>query len=547
MLVDTDVLIIGAGLSGVGFAIRLQQKYPRATFEIYEKAEELGGTWWANTYPGCACDVPSHLYSYSFALNPEWSAQFAPQAEIGAYCRSVAENFDIRRHITFRSIVEAATFDEVSGTWLVRILDQATGQVYERRSRILISAVGLLSEPNDCELPGVEEYGGKLFHSARWDHSFEWEGKDVVVVGNGCSATQFVPLLTDTPGSAQKVTQFVRQPHWLEERPNPKYGAVARWIFRNIPFAMRLFRCAIFLYLESYFKTFILVSGKSVREKRTKEQTAYIKRMAPERYHDILIPKFEMGCKRRVMDTGYLACLHRENMELVHDDPVKSLTGTGVVTAAGREINADAVILATGFKTTQPLFPMDVRGVGGVSLTEHWKNTPSHTPSAYYGTAISSFPNMFILIGPNTATGHTSALFTSECQIEFALKILHPILNPLHPSPPKFLSRLLTPLTLPLSLLKSSNPGPAPNTVSLTKQAEDNESAWIDEASKGFVWTSGCASWYLHPSGRNTGIYPASQVAFWGRSWWGPRKGEFEYKSIGNEGSDEKLVKGKGE
>ncbi|KAL4916522.1 hypothetical protein BDW62DRAFT_186210 [Aspergillus aurantiobrunneus] len=522
MLIDTDVLVIGAGLSGVGFAIRFQQTYPRATFEIYEKAEQLGGTWWANTYPGCACDVPSHLYSYSFALNPEWSAQFAPQAEIDAYCRAVAERYDIPRHITFRSSVQAATFDEESGTWAVRILDQQTGQVYERRSRVLISAVGLLSEPNDCNIPGAENYKGKLFHSARWDHSFDWAGKDVVVVGNGCSATQFVPILSDGSGSARQVVQFIRQPHWLEERPNPNYSAVVKWIFRNVPFAMRFFRCALFLYLESYFSTFKYVAGKKIRKQRREAQTTYLKRTAPEKYHDILIPKMELGCKRRVMDTDYLACLHRENMELVHADPIESITTTGVRTKSGREIHADAVVLATGFKAAQILFPLEIKGENGTSLTEHWEASRSHAPQAYYGTCVSGFPNLFILVGPNTATGHTSALFTAECQIEFTLKLLRPILSSLHAPPPSLLSRLIW------NPFLSSQP--APNTVAVTAEAEEKESKWIDEASSKHVWTSGCASWYLHPSGRNTALYPASQVNFWLRIIFGPVARDFVFK-----------------
>ncbi|KAL2825312.1 hypothetical protein BDW59DRAFT_146400 [Aspergillus cavernicola] len=520
MLIDTDVLVIGAGFSGVGFAIQLQQKYPRATFEIYDKAEALGGTWWANTYPGCACDVPSHLYSYSFALNPEWSEQFAPQAEIGAYCRSVAEKYDIPRHITFRSTVESAAFDESSGIWTVKILDQQTGHIYERRSRVLISAVGLLSEPNDCHIPGAENYKGKLFHSARWDHSFDWAGKDVVVVGNGCSATQFVPILSDGPGTARNVIQFIRQPHWLEERPNPRYSAVVKWVFRNVPFAMRLFRSAIFFVLESYFSTFRRTAGKKTRERRMKTQTAYLKRTAPEKYHDILIPKVELGCKRRVMDTGYFACLHRENMELVHADPIETITTTGVRTQSGREIHADAVILATGFKTTQPLFPLEIKGENGISLTDHWNNSTSHTPQAYYGTCISNFPNLFILVGPNTATGHTSAIFTAECQINFTLKVLYPILNTLH-SPPSLLNRLN-----PFRRQKN-----APDTVAVTSEAEEKESRWIDEASSRYVWTSGCASWYLHASGRNTALYPDSQVRFWLRSAFGPVKRDFVFRS----------------
>ncbi|KAI9372932.1 hypothetical protein BJX61DRAFT_410726 [Aspergillus egyptiacus] len=518
MLVDTDVLIIGAGFSGVGFAIRLQQKFPRVNYEIYDKAEKLGGTWWFNTYPGCACDVPSHLYSYSFALNPDWSAQFAPQAEIESYCRSVAEKHDIPRHITFRSTVQSATFDEASQTWVVSILDQQTGQVYKRRTRVLISAVGLLSEPNDCHIPGREEYTGRVFHSARWDHGFEWEGKDVVVVGNGCSATQFVPVLSANPGAARKVTQFIRQPHWLEERPNPRYSATVRWIFRNVPFVMRCFRAAIFFYLESYFTTFDRIAGKKIRESRTKKQTAYIRRAAPERYHDVLVPKMELGCKRRVMDTDYLACLHRENMELVPDDPIESFTATGVQTKSGRDIHADAVVLATGFKATQPLFPMEIVGEKGVSLTEHWQNSTSHAPQAYYGSCVSGFPNFFMLIGPNTATGHTSVIFTAECQIEFTLKVLQPVLANLH-AQPSLLSRL-NPFSRSL-----------PDTVAVTAEAEEKESRWIDEASSKFVWTSGCASWYLHPSGRNSTLYPDSQLRFWLRSVFVPISRDFVYRS----------------
>ncbi|CEN61240.1 hypothetical protein ASPCAL07902 [Aspergillus calidoustus] len=569
MLIDTDILIIGAGLSGVGFAIRLQQKYPLVTYEVYEKAEELGGTWWFNTYPGCACDVPSHLYSYSFALNPEWSTQFAPRAEIEAYCRSVADKYDIPRHITFRSTVQGATWDEASGTWSVRILDQQTEKVYKRRSRVLISAVGLLSEPNDCEIPGAQDFTGKLFHSARWDHSFDWAGKDVVVIGNGCSATQFVPILSADPGKARSVVQFIRQPHWLEERPNPRYSDATKWIFRNIPLAMRLFRLAIFLYLESYFITFNRRAGKKIREKKMKAQTAYLKRTAPEKYYEALIPKIELGCKRRVMDTAYLACLHRENMELVHADPIECITATGVRTQSGREVNADAIVLATGFKATQFLFPLEIKGEHGVSITEHWQNTPTQVPHAYYSTCISSFPNFFILHGPNTATGHTSVIFTAECQINFALKVLDPILCPLHLSTttnigplshspsqsslrfPSFLTRSRSirnrnPSSSSQNTSIPPKPSPPwaqqqhrprnrhkhrhPRIVTVTPEAEARDASWIARASEKYVWTSGCASWYLHPSGRNTTLYPGSQVRFWWRSVRGPRRVDFVYR-----------------
>lgn len=180
---DTDVLIIGAGMSGIGFAIQLQKKYPLATFEIVEKADDLGGTWWANTYPGCGCDVASHFYSYSFALKPDWTRKFALQPEIVAYFRDVAQRHDIPRHISFRSTVQNAEFDETTGTWLTTVLDQRTGQVRQRRSRVLIAAVGALSVPKGCEIKGAERYQGRMFHSAQWDHSFDWTDKEVVVIG----------------------------------------------------------------------------------------------------------------------------------------------------------------------------------------------------------------------------------------------------------------------------------------------------------------------------------------------------------------------------
>lgn len=202
--------------------------------------------------------------------------------------------------------------------------------------------------------------------------------------GNGCSATQFVPILSDGEKSAKNVVQFIRQPHWLEERPNPKYPPAVKWVFRNVPFTMRFFRSILFLYLESYFTTFKRVAGKKTREQRMKTQTAYLKRTAPEKYHDILIPKTELGCKRRVMDTDYLACLHRENMKLVHADPIESITATGVRTNSGREIHADAIVLATGFKANQLLFPIEIRGENGVSITEHVRYFPCPYAHCYH-------------------------------------------------------------------------------------------------------------------------------------------------------------------
>ncbi|KAL4888366.1 hypothetical protein BDV59DRAFT_211167 [Aspergillus ambiguus] len=497
MSVDTDVLIIGAGFSGLGFAIQLQKQYPQASFEIIEKTDNVGGTWWVNTYPGCGCDVASHFYSFSFALNPNWSRKFALQPEIAAYCRA------------------DATFDEPTGTWLVTVRDQPSGRVYQKRARVLVSAVGALSVPRECEIPGVDSYTGRVFHSARWDHSFDWTGKDVVVVGNGCSATQFVPILT---GGAHHVVQFSRQAHWLAERPNPEYSRLFKWTMRWVPLAMRAYRFYLYYMMERDFGAFATATGGDVRAEQKRLQSEYIRRAAPARYREALVPTTEIGCKRKVLDTDYLACLHRANMELMHDDPVERFTPAGVRTRSGREVPADAVILANGFQTQQLLHPLVIRGEGGVTLNEHWERVSSGAPQAYYGTCVSGFPNLFVLMGPNTTTGHLSVIYSVECQTNFALRLLAPVLGSLRPSS---------------SLLARWNPfARAPSdTVAVTDDAEQRDNSWIQSAASQLVWATGCTSWYIDArTGRNTMLYPDWQFKFWLRSVFFPSR-DFVWKS----------------
>ncbi|KAK2749249.1 hypothetical protein FQN57_006865 [Myotisia sp. PD_48] len=519
MSLDTDVLIIGAGMSGIGLAIQLKKKYPHASYEIYEKANNLSGTWWANTYPGCGCDVPSHLYSFSFALNPEWTRPFALQPEILAYFRSVAQRYGVDRNITYQSTVQEAAFDSKTGTWLVTIFDQKSNSTFQRRAKVLISAVGALSTPKDCEIKGAEKFQGKLFHSAEWDHSFDWAGKDVVVVGignlgNGCSATQFVPIMTEGKGKTRKLTQFSRQAHWLIERPNPLYSPFFKWAMRNIPGLMKVLRSVMVLIMDSSFSFFFTETGRKQRAQLTKAIIEYIKKNAPEKYHAALIPNSEIGCKRRVMDTDYLACLHREEMELIATDPIEEITETGVTTKSGKEVKADAIVLATGFKAQQVLYPLVIKGENGTTLNEHWKQASGGTPQAYYGTCLAEFPNLFVMMGPNTATGHMSVIYTTECQINFALRVLRPVMESIYPS------------TFP-----SLNPfsRKACDTIVVTKDAERKDNEWVQEHSKKIVWTSGCTSWYLDESGKNTLLYPDYQIKFWLRSIFIPYRSDFAY------------------
>ncbi|KAJ4177691.1 hypothetical protein NW755_013691 [Fusarium falciforme] len=400
-----DVLIIGAGMSGIGLAVQLIRQHGTRNFEIIEKDAEIGGTWWVNSYPGCGCDVPSHFFSYSFALNPDWSQAYAMQPEIHSYFKDVAAQYEIEKHVRLNSTVQSARWDEASGTWDVICLDAKTGKITTRHSKVLVSAVGALSIPKPCTIPGASSFTGRIFHTAQWDHSFDWKGKEVVMI-------------------------------------------------------------------------------------------------APAKYHEFLVPKTEVGCKRRVNDTDYLVCLHRDNVDLVYDDPIEAIETTGVRTKSGRLVNADAIILAHGFETQTPLFPMKIFGKDGLTVNEHWDQVSEGAASSYFGTCLSNFPNFFIMMGPNTLSGHLSVIYTSECQINFTLRAIRPILKN------------------------------QADIVEVTADAETRDIDEVQEKAKKLVWATGCTSWFIETkSNRNTIMFPDWQFKFWWRSLFVP-SGDFEYRKL---------------
>ena len=293
------------------------------------------------------------------------------QPEIDAYFKDVAARYRISQHVRLRSVVEAAAWDSSTGTWTVTIRDLNTGEIRHRRCKALVSAVGALSVPKKCDIPGASAFGGKMFHTAEWDHSFDWEGKEVVVIGNGCSATQAVPVMSDGPNAAKRITQFSRQAHWLSDRPNPEYSGLFKWTMRWVPFVMRTYRAWLYWSMEKDFQGFDIETGAEIRSGWSKTAEDYIRTNAPAKYREFLVPKTEIGCKRRVNDTDYLACLHRDNVELVYDDAIQEIVQSGVRTKSGRVVDADAIVLAHGFETQKLLAPMEIFGEDGVSITEH--------------------------------------------------------------------------------------------------------------------------------------------------------------------------------
>ncbi|KAI8937760.1 hypothetical protein NX059_005460 [Plenodomus lindquistii] len=516
MSFDTEVLIIGAGMSGLGLAVQIVRNYGVRNFELIEKSEDVGGTWLANTYPGCGCDVASHFYSYSFALNPNWSRKYSMRPEIQAYFRGVAEQYSIVDHVQFNSIVEKAEWDDVDNVWKVSVLNLKTKEQKIRRAKILISGVGSLSVPKTCDLPGVETYQGKMFHSAQWDHSFDWKDKDVVVLGNGCSATQFVPIMANEPNPVRKLTQFGRQAQYLAERQNPYYSDTFKAVMRYVPLAMRIYRASFYYEMERDYSGFDIETGRGIRQDLAKENEAYVKKTAPPKYWDALIPKTEIGCKRKVLDTEYLKTLWRENMELIANDSVEKITETGVVTKSGREINADAIVLAIGFATQQMLFPMTIVGRDGISLDKYWEENHKGVAQAYFGTVIPHFPNFFVMMGPNTVTGHLSVIYTVECQINFTLRLLEPIIKSL----PSYRSKSLVPRIL----------APSAETVEVKHEAAIADSEWTQREASRLVWASGCVNWAVDPkTGMNNMMYPDWQFLYWLRSiFW--KKNDFIYR-----------------
>jgi cation diffusion facilitator CzcD-associated flavoprotein CzcO len=473
------------------------------------------------------------------------------QPEIHRYFESVVSQYDIRPHVRFHSAVVLAEYDPETASWKVVIEDQRTKHRIHKRCRILVSAIGVLSTSKRCDIPGAENFKGRLFHSALWDHGFDYKDKEVICVGegspltqlfkwvidayllllgNGCSATQFVPVMSAGQNQVKKITQFSRQAHWLSYRPNPEYSGAFQFLMRWVPGAQRLYRTYLFLTQEKDFAGFHMKNGQNMRNDWTATTTEYIQKNSPTKYRDFLVPNTIIGCKRRVMDTDYLACLHRKNVELIYDDPIDHITESGIMTKSGRKIDADAIVLANGFETQKPFFPMEIRGQNGQNIADHvsqyqqvegkfrliifqWLEFADGSPEAYFGTCLSGFPNFFILMGPNTLSGHLSVLYTTECQVNFIIRVIRPILDGLN-----------------RSILPSLFVTEYPESVVVTPVAERKDVAVTDHKAKQLVWATGCTSWFIDPStGRNTIMFPDWQFKFHLRSIFIPWT-DFLYK-----------------
>jgi cation diffusion facilitator CzcD-associated flavoprotein CzcO len=373
-------------------AYTLKHKLGFGDFTIYEKLDGVGGTWRTNTYPGVGCDVPTILYSFHFNINPDWSKELCDGPEILEYMESTVDKFDLRKYMHFSIECLGAEWNKQTQKWDVKFRDMQTNLEFVRSASIFISAVGGISYPRDVHFTGEEKFQGAIFHTARWDHSYDYCGKRMAIIGNGCSAAQVVPTVIKT---AAYVTQYARSPQWYHERPNRNFTKMETWAFRYIPLWERWKRLQLFLENDDLVSTYMpgVQAGKK-REKVEDHAKKYIYSRAPEKYHHFIVPEFPLGCKRRIFDPNYLDALNAPNLQVLPEG-ISEIDEHGITSSSGKRDEFDVIVLATGFQVQQFLTPMEVIGKDGKSLSQQWKE--HRGAQAYMGTYVHNFPNFAIL------------------------------------------------------------------------------------------------------------------------------------------------------
>lgn len=403
--IETQVIVVGAGMSGLLAAIRLQRA--GVGFVCLEKSAGLGGTWLDNRYPGSGCDVPSHLYSYSFAGNPAWSRLYARQPEILEYFKTQADNFGITPHLNFGVEVDSAFWDEADAIWAVKASDGR-----EWRAPTLIIATGQLNRPRTPDLPGKDDFAGVQVHTARWDPATPIAGKRVGMIGTGASAIQAVPEIAR---EAAHLTVFQRSPHWIIPRLDEPIKERTKRLFARFPLYRKMFRGLIWRKLESFWPAIRTPGGKEAREIEQMAKDYLAEQVADPAMRAALTPDFPLGCKRTLVSDDYYAALVRDNVTLELRG-IEKIEAAGVRLKDGTLVELDTLVWATGFETHGFVAPITVHGPTG-SLSDAWAGGAS----AYRGTTVAGFPNLFLLYGPNTNLGHNSIIFMVERQMEYAL------------------------------------------------------------------------------------------------------------------------------
>jgi len=471
--VSPRIAIVGSGFAGIGMAIRLR-RMGIDSFTIYEAADDLGGTWRDNAYPGAACDIPSHLYSFSFEPNPHWTRAFAPQCDILDYLRHCANKYDVERFISYRSRVLAARFDEARRIWHIEIAREGT--TIEVEADLLIAANGPLSRPALPDLAGIDRFEGALFHSARWDHGYALDRKRVGVIGTGASSIQFVPQIQ--PRVAQ-LSVFQRTAPWIMPHRDHAISERMRALYRRVPLAQRIARTAAYWQHESRALGFVV--DRRLLKRPTRFAREYLARKVKDpALRAKLTPDYLLGCKRVLLSSDFYPAISQPNAELV-TDAISEVVADGIVTADGTHRALDAIICGTGFQVNDVDPPFRVTGAGGADLGEAWRRDG---PEAYLGASIAGFPNLFLIVGPNTGLGHNSMVYMIESQVRYIADCIR-------------------------ALQRSGA-----HTMSVRPDVQRAYNARIQQMFGRTVWQSGCHSWYQTQRGKNTALWPGFTFDF---------------------------------
>jgi cation diffusion facilitator CzcD-associated flavoprotein CzcO len=457
---EKRIAIIGTGFAGLGMAIRLKQDGVD-DFVVLEKADDVGGTWRENTYPGVQCDVPSHLYSFSFAPNPGWSRTYSRQPEIRDYLERVVDDFGVREKIRLGCEVKTARWD--GEAWDI---ETSAGPL---RARVLVSATGPLVEPKIPPFPGLDRFAGPAFHSARWDHSVDLAGKRVAAVGTGASAIQFVPAIAP---KVARLHVFQRTPPWVMPHSSRPITRTEKRIYAKLPLAQRLVRGGIYAGRELLVLGFVkqprIMRGiEKIAERHMRGAIDDPALLAKVR------PGYTIGCKRILPSNEWYPALARDNVELV-TDPIAEVRERSIVTESGAEREVDAIVFGTGFHVVDMPVARMVRGRDGRTLEEAWQGSPR----AHLGTTVAGFPNLFILLGPNTGLGHSSMVYMIESQIAYVMDALRELRRNGH------------------------------RTVEVRPDVQERYNRDVQRRMKRTVWSTGCKSWYLDEQGNNPTLWP---------------------------------------
>jgi cation diffusion facilitator CzcD-associated flavoprotein CzcO len=461
---DFPIAIIGAGFAGIGAAVKLR-KAGIDSFTIFERADDVGGTWRDNTYPGAACDVPSHVYSFSFEPNPRWSRAFAESGEIHEYLRGVVAKWGLREHMRLGTEIVEARFDEAAGTWTLTADDDTTFT-----ARAVISGVGGLVDPSAPDIKGIQSVGGEVFHTARWNHEYDLAGRRVAVIGTGASAVQVVPGIA---AEVEKLTVFQRTPGWVMPKRDRRYSEQAKERYARFPLLLRASRFLKY-WMSELLGPMIFLDAKRLSAIGERGSRAHLEAQVKDpELRKKLTPDFQFGCKRILISDDYWSTFERDNVELV-TEPIEEIRHDGIETKDGTFHEIDVLVLATGFSLNIATAPFPVIGRGGRTLDEVWADGAV----AYKGMTVSGFPNWFILMGPNTGPGHTSVLVFTEAQISHALGAIRKLRDE------------------------------GLRYVDVRKDVQDAYNAGIQGRMPHMVWSTGCNSWYLSEDGSNHSLYP---------------------------------------